>query len=90
MGFKSMGKGAQNCDMEYRERRWRQSKPTDTWYLELVVKRLGCINFLNNCASYASCGMVPSFHIKMMKRRTIQACNLMHSIKNGKLLFWAN
>ena len=80
--------------MENRRRRWRQNKPSDRWYLELVVKRLRCINCLNacatNCASYKSCGVVPSFHIKMMKRRTIQACSLMHSIKNGKFLFWAN
>ena len=94
MGFKSVGKRAQNCDMEFLERRWCQSKPTDRWYLELVVKRLRCINFSNpctdNCASFRNCGMVPSFHIKMMRRRTIQACSLIHSIKNGKFLFWTN
>ena len=94
MGFKSVGKWAQNCGMENRERQWRQSKPSDRWYLELVVKRLRCINCLNacatNCTSFKSCGVVPSFHINIMKRRTIQACSLMHSIKNGKFLFWAN
>ena len=94
MGFKSVGKCAQNCDMENRERWWRQSKPTDRWYLELVVKCLRCTNCLNacatNCASSKSCGVVPSFYIKMMKRRTVQACSLMHSIKNGMSLFWAN
>ena len=68
--------------------------PFDTWYSELVVKRLRCINcfncFATNCVSFKSWGVVPSFHIKVLKRRTIQAYNLMHSIKNGKILFWAN
>ena len=27
------------------------------------------------------CGAVPSFYIKMMKRRTLQACSLKHSIQ---------
>ena len=73
---------------------WRQSKLIDRWYLELVVKRLRCISCLNsyaaNCASFRSCGVVPSFYIKMMKRRTIQACSLLHSIKNNMFLFWEN
>ena len=51
MGFKSVGKCAQNFDMENREKWWRQSKPTDRWYLELVVKRLRCISYLNSCAT---------------------------------------
>ena len=30
-----------------------------------------------------SCGVVPFFYIKMMKRRYLQACSLKHSIKKG-------
>ena len=79
------GETSQNCGMENRERWWRQGRPTDRWYLELVVKRLRCINYLNacatNCVSSKSCGVVPSFHITIMKRRTIQACSLMHPSK---------
>ena len=59
MGFKSVGKCAQNCDMKNREKRWLQSRPTDRWYLELIVKRLCCINCLNSCATNcASCGTI--------------------------------
>ena len=94
IGFKSVGKRVQNCDMENREKRWRQSKPTDRWYLELLFKRLGWISSLNacatNCTSFKSCGVIPSFYIKMMKRRILQACSSMHSIKNGMFFFWAN
>ena len=94
MGFKSVRKCAQNCDMENRKKQWLQSKPTDKWYLELVVKRLRCIGCLNSCgtdcASFKSCRVVPSFYKKMIKRRTIQDCSLLHSIKNGMLLFRAN
>ena len=75
MGFKSVGKRTQNCYTDSRERRWRQSKPTDRWYLVLVVKRLCCINCLNacvtNCDSFKSCGVVPSFYIKTIKRITL-------------------
>ena len=37
-----------------------------------------------------SCGVGPSFHKKTMKRRTLQACNLKHSIKKTCFLFWSN
>ena len=80
--------------MENPEWSWRQSKPTDRWYIELLVKRLSWINSLNdcatNCASFKNCGVVPSFYIKRMKLRILQACSSMQSIKNGMFLYWAN
>ena len=38
------------------------------------------IMLLSEIKSYV---VVPSFYIKMMKRRTLQACSLRHSIKEG-------
>ena len=94
IGFKSVGKRVQNCNMENPERCWRQSKPTDRWFIELLVKRLSWINSLNacatNCASFKNCGVVPSFYIKRMELRILQACSSMQSIKNGMFLYWAN
>ena len=62
-------------------------KPVYMWYLNLVVKRLRCINRLNpwgnNCAlsEIKSYVVVLSFYIKMIKRRTLQVSSLKHSIK---------
>ena len=64
-------------------------KPVYMWYLDLVVKRLCCIDCLNpwatNCplCEVKSYAMVLSFYKKMMKWRTLQGCSLKHSIKKG-------
>ena len=50
-------------------------------FLNLVVKRLDCGNYLNIWAEIDSCRVVPSFYIKMMKRRTLLACSLKHRLK---------
>ena len=63
------------------------------WYLELVVKRLRCINLLNTwasiCVTFKSYVVVLSFYIKLMKRRTLYFCSLKHSIKKTCFLFRA-
>ena len=50
-------------------------------HLDLVVKELYYNVPLSEIKSYV---VVMSFYIKMMKRRTLQACSLRHSIKKGK------
>ena len=64
----------QKCDRENREQRWYQIKSICRLHLDLVVVPLSEIK------SYV---VVLSFYIKMMKRRTLQACSLRHNIKKG-------
>ena len=51
MCLNSVGERTQKCDRESREWRWRQIKSIYSWYLDLVVKRLRFINFLNAWAT---------------------------------------
>ena len=69
----------QKCDRENREWRWCQIK-----YLQVAPWQLSnsAIMPLSEIKSYV---VVMSFYIKMMKRRTLQACSLRHSIKKGML-----
>ena len=61
------------------------------WYLDVVVKRLRCIDCLNSwviklivsLSEVKSFFAVLTFYIKMMQRRTLQACSLKHSIKKA-------
>ena len=56
MCLNSVGQRAQKSDKENRELRWRQIKSIYRWYIDLVVKRLGCNYRLNawdtNCATF--------------------------------------
>ena len=77
----------QKCDRENREWRWRQIKSIYRLHLDLAVKQLCYNSCLNAWATNAplseikSYVLVLSFYIKMMKRRTLQACSFWHSIK---------
>ena len=73
-----VGERTQKCDKENRE--WRQ-RQIGRLYLDLVVKKLCYINCLNawatNCATFRNQKLccLSTYYIKMMKRRTLQACN---------------
>ena len=81
----------QKCDRENREWRWRQIKSIYRLHLDLAVKQLCYNSCLNAWATNAplseikSYVLVLSFYIKMMKRRTLQACSFWHSIKKVML-----
>ena len=86
IGSNSVGECSQKCDRENRQWRWRHIKSTVWWYLDLVVKRFhrpNCLNAIVPFSEIKSTRVLPSFYIKMMNRRTLQACILKHSIKNG-------
>ena len=59
------------------------------WYLDVIVEHLGCIDCLNPwviklilpLSEDKSFFAILPFYIKMMQRRTLQACSLKHSIK---------
>ena len=82
----------QKCHRENQEWQWCQIKSIYRLHLDLVVKQLcynSCLNAwapsqlivpLSEIKSYV---VVLSFYINMMKRRTLQACSLWHSIKKG-------
>ena len=61
------------------------------WYLDVIVKRLHCIDCLNPwviklivpLSEVKSFFVVLSFYIKMMQRRTLRTCSLKHSIKKA-------
>ena len=46
-----VGERTQKCDKENREWRWRQIKSIYRLYLDLIIKKLYCINFLNALAT---------------------------------------
>ena len=79
----------QKSGMENQEWRCRHIKPIDRWYLDLVVKLftvliiqiLGLL--IAPLSKIKSCGVVPSFYIKMMKWETFQTCSFKYSIKEG-------
>ena len=56
--LKSVGESTQKCGRKNREWRWRQIKSVYMWYLDVVVKRLRCIDCLNpwvtNCTTFWS------------------------------------
>ena len=58
MCLKSVGERSQKCDRGNREQWWCQIKSIYRWYLDLVVKRLHCINYLNawvnSCATFSN------------------------------------
>ena len=95
--LKYVGERSQRCDRENQEWRWRQIKPIYTWYLELAVRRLRCINCLllmldlltRSLSEIKSYVVVLSFYIKIMKKRTSQACSLKYSIKKDMFSVWS-
>ena len=76
-----VGERTQKYDRENREWRWRQIKSIYRFYLDLVAKKLYYINCLNAYAIIVPLSEIKSyvvvlpFYIKMMKRRTHQACS---------------
>ena len=51
MCLNSVEEHTQKLERENQEWRWRQIKSIFSWHLDLVVKRLRCINSLNTWAS---------------------------------------
>ena len=74
----SVGEPPEKYNREKREWWWRQIKSIYRWYLDMVIKRLRCINCLNSWAANMSISEIKSyvvvlpFYIKKIKRKTLQ------------------